>query len=340
MKIFTPCFLSSLIWTLSLDSYLWQKQLYWPELHVFLFNTWQNGSKNYGTSPWHTYFLKMLPKIAPLAYPLSILAFFSKDSRHKRITAPIFLYIFIYSFLPHKEWRFIMYAITPLQFSASIFVSSFSKWPKRIFKLFVLIIFILSLVAMGISSLNYPGGIAVSRVPLGKSIYIDTFTAMNGASRFGQMFPCKPWLFKQNCGSIKTQIESKESKEGFCSLIAHQKSDFMCPVPLKSLQIFSNDDHYSRTYKQQDLFETEVISVYDKNETQNDFSSYTYILTNEPEKFKDRKVHDVIYGFDGLGYVNISLYRGLMIDLHSVKNLSWSKIVGPIRLVPKVWIME
>lgn len=297
----TGVFLISLMCTVSVDSYLWNAWL-WPELQVFLFNTYKNGSVNYGVSPYYTYFLKYLPKIAPLSYPLAIMAYFSKDvqkEEYKRILRPVFLYVFLYSFLPHKEWRFIMYTVTPLQYVASRYMKSFKS--LRIFYFLSLGVFALSVVAMAISSKNYPGGVALSQVPIKEgTVYIDTFTAMNGASRFGQVYPCKPWWFEQDCG-----FETATSVEQVCAL-----NQDICP----------NETKLTR-------YQTLGIPAYDKNEKQTEFSSYQYILTNDPKKYANRKVKDVIYGYDGIGLRKL--------DLKHPMNLNWSNILGP-----KVWILE
>lgn len=299
-------FLSSLIFTVIVDSYLWNKKWLWPEFNVFLFNTYKNGSVNYGVSPFYTYFVEYLPKIAPLSYPLAIMAYMEKE-KNKRLLRPVFLFVFIYSFLPHKEWRFIMYTVTPLQYVASRYIKTFKNlW---ILKFISVGVFALSIVAMAISSLNYPGGVALSKTPVKEgTVYIDTFTAMNGASRFGQAYPCRPWWFEQDCG-----FETVSAKDQVCLL-----NQNICPKEIKLKR-----------------YQTLGIPTYDKNETQIEFDSYTYILTHEPEQYPNRKVVDVIYGYDGLGRMKSLLYQGAKMDPKYWMDLNWNML-----LAPKVWILE
>ena len=190
LKTFFMSFTISLGSTLVIDSWFWQKPLFWPELHVFLFNAIKNGSINYGISPWYYYFTHLLPRISPVAYPLSLFSLLNPKTR--KVIVPSFLYVVIYSFLPHKEWRFIVYVTTPMNVVAALVLSKIqSKTKKYLVKSILSLFFIQSLFFLWISSWNYPGGVALERVHAYKptSIYIDAFTAMTGASRFLERCP-------------------------------------------------------------------------------------------------------------------------------------------------------
>ena len=51
--------------TLCVDSWFWEGfgSLKWPELEVLLFNTVENQSSKWGTSPWRYYFWPLIPKM-------------------------------------------------------------------------------------------------------------------------------------------------------------------------------------------------------------------------------------------------------------------------------------
>jgi hypothetical protein len=64
---------TSLAATMLLDSWMWNRQLLWPEGQVLWFNTALNKSAEYGTMPVHWYLTSALPKalLAPaLLVPL------------------------------------------------------------------------------------------------------------------------------------------------------------------------------------------------------------------------------------------------------------------------------
>lgn len=62
------------------------------------------------TSPPLTYVISYLPKLLLGSLPLSIVGFFS-DKRIRSLLFPACCFIFMISFLGHKEWRFIVYVV-------------------------------------------------------------------------------------------------------------------------------------------------------------------------------------------------------------------------------------
>lgn len=229
----------SLMLTIPLDSIMWHRFL-WPEGEVLLFNTIQNKSSDYGVSPWHWYWSAALPKglllslfLIPLSFirmtsGRSIMELGTKDLELEVLTyfLPIAAFIGLYSFLPHKEIRFIFIAFPMLNLFAAkgmgnmhhAFEIAFDEksWRKKeksytntkskvmlgflyFGGIFAIVLSCMASMAfVQVSKLNYPGGVALRLLskevekPLEATqsatadIYIDVASAMTGVSLFEQ----------------------------------------------------------------------------------------------------------------------------------------------------------
>ncbi|KAI9358933.1 Alg9-like mannosyltransferase family-domain-containing protein [Zopfochytrium polystomum] len=103
------------------DSYLWQRQdsPFWPEFESFKFNIVEGRASEYGVSPIHEYFTALLPRIAPIALPLSLYAAVV-DPRARRLVLPAAAFVSVMSLIGHKEWRFVVYAVPLFNSAAAI----------------------------------------------------------------------------------------------------------------------------------------------------------------------------------------------------------------------------
>ena len=241
LKIGVATGIVSLLLTVPFDSLLWQRLL-WPEGEVFYFNTVLGKSSDWGTSPWHWYLTSALPKsmlLTLLLVPLSslriaevlvawerqwrrlnqsdALALFTVsllDVQWLRYMIPIIGFVAIYSFLGHKEMRFIFPAVPILNLAAAVGMSRLTRlsfppskekntsWIARtgFFCGLASILLTLSgsLAFSAVSKWNYPGGDALLKLTdhvREKSlttnlpslhVYVDVATAMSGVSLFGQ----------------------------------------------------------------------------------------------------------------------------------------------------------
>jgi len=152
--------------TVLIDSWFWEGfgRLKWPEMEVLWFNTVDNQSSKWGTSPWRYYFWPLIPKMLLVntvfmvfsvfkMYPMILVheisaRYFSAphsddhDAAEKsasdkqpslwtllRMTIDwesfkllwiCVMFVFLYSFLPHKESRFIFFIIPPCTLLSTI----------------------------------------------------------------------------------------------------------------------------------------------------------------------------------------------------------------------------
>jgi alpha-1,6-mannosyltransferase len=198
--------LFALFLTITIDSFFWQTPL-WPEWTAFRFNTLEGHSSEWGTSPSYFYFLNALPKllINPSTYLLCIpIALADRYARTQSIglVAPNLAFITLYSLLPHKEWRFILYSVPPLTGVAAagaayIWVRRSRSWLFSLLALALVastfVSFIASTGLLAISSMNYPGAAALGRLhdlahgerPMIR-VHLGNLACQTGVTRFLQ----------------------------------------------------------------------------------------------------------------------------------------------------------
>jgi alpha-1,6-mannosyltransferase len=299
LKIGVLTGMAALALTIPLDSLLWQRPL-WPEGEVFYFNTILGKSTEWGTSPWHWYFTSALPKamlLTILLVPLAVLRILEQlvsweySYRRKEQTSkpngkeetnlpvlrtnelidttwlpylvPVFGFVFLYSFLGHKEMRFIFPAIPILNLGAAAGMSKLTRlaFPLREKKdnlsrlqfswiawigfasgIFCILVTLCgSLTFVAVSRWNYPGGDALAELTShiqatapkdtasSVKVYIDVASAMSGVSLFGQRAaqaetPNVKWEFTKD-GYEEGRSVGQEEWESFTHLLLEEPRD-------------------------------------------------------------------------------------------------------------------
>lgn len=188
--------------TVCIDSCFWQR-LIWPEAEVLWYNTILNKSSHWGTQPFLWYFYSALPRC--LLFSLFLVPVGWMIAPQTRILlAPPLLFVLLYSVLPHKELRFIIYVIPVLNVAAACAINKLmnNRHKSKILSLVALttVLHLLgNIIAtcffLYISHHNYPGGVAIMNIHNAKlssqdiRLHIDVASAQTGVSRFTQMYP-------------------------------------------------------------------------------------------------------------------------------------------------------
>ncbi|BFZ55969.1 Dol-P-Man:Man(7)GlcNAc(2)-PP-Dol alpha-1,6-mannosyltransferase [Savitreella phatthalungensis] len=183
--------LLAILVSLTVDTYFWRAATL-PELAGFMFNAVQGKSRQWGVSPWWQYGLDIIRLLLNPMAILGVLGSLGGRSRPPYLMACV-IFVGLYSLQPHKEWRFIVYIVPMLTAGAANCLSSLCRYRHQIGRACTILVAssiaasaLISAGMLRISSLNYPGGTAVTSLPREGRTHLDVKTCMTGATRFLQ----------------------------------------------------------------------------------------------------------------------------------------------------------
>ncbi|KAJ8928959.1 hypothetical protein NQ314_018411 [Rhamnusium bicolor] len=198
--------------------------------HFILFS----GQRLIETSPFLWYFYSAIPR-GMAASVFFVPIGFVLDERIRKLVTPALLFVFLYSFLPHKELRFIIYVFPFLNAAAA--TACHRIWENRnktpIYHFLSLgvaghlaVNVLFTLFLLSISGTNYPGGAAISHLHrLAKDepnvkVHIANLAAQTGVSRFTEIN--NNWTYSK----IENMRPGDYEMYQYTHLIAEAKSKF------------------------------------------------------------------------------------------------------------------
>lgn len=259
--------ITALMITVPMDSLLWQRMV-WPEFEVWWFNSVDNRSSEWGVMPFYWYFANALPKgmlltlfLVPLSF-LNLPALSAEnyimqantiiDQRMLPFFASTVGFVFLYSFLPHKEMRFIFPALPMLNACAAYGLSKLHAMAihrekgrgvnvvrKGLYALglvAVVITMIGSFLFLRLSMENYPGGVALERLKnhFGSTkrapkweevhVHIDVAAAMTGVSLFGQRSVTHLYPIQISKSGYEAENSADASSRAYTHLLSEEQS--------------------------------------------------------------------------------------------------------------------
>ena len=196
------------------DSYFWRRPL-WPEGAVFWFNTAENRSAEWGTSPWHWYATSALPRALLGGAPGVALAATPSPPAARAAVTMAAAFTALYSFLPHKELRFLLPVLPLFNVAAAAGLGALWRRGGLAARAFVVGLLAASAAAtagfVAAASVNYPGGVALMRLHELAStdalhhphawpprVHVGVLPAMTGVTRFGEQGA--PWTYSKEEG--------------------------------------------------------------------------------------------------------------------------------------------
>ncbi|CDF91350.1 ZYBA0S11-00826g1_1 [Zygosaccharomyces bailii CLIB 213] len=192
--------------SLTIDSHFWGRWCV-PEIDAFIFNVIQGNAAEWGTESPAGYFTHYMGTmfVPPTILFLCLVGLKMAPQNLRIVALSGLFHVVVLSLQPHKEWRFIIYAVPPIILLGSVAAAYVWENLKIATTLQALVAFALplspvlsmlfSLVFGHASSLNYPGGQALSEFNqmiianniTNATVHLSVPACMTGITKFGEL---------------------------------------------------------------------------------------------------------------------------------------------------------
>ncbi|CAI4762163.1 CQI_4a_G0046750.mRNA.1.CDS.1 [Saccharomyces cerevisiae] len=192
--------------SITVDSYFWQEWCL-PEVDGFLFNVVAGYASKWGVEPvtaYFTHYLRMM-FMPPTVLLLNYFGYKLAPAKLKIVSLASLFHIIVLSFQPHKEWRFIIYAVPSIMLLGATGAAHLWENMKvkkitnvlclAILPLSIMTSFFISMAFLYISRMNYPGGEAltsfndmiVEKNITNATVHVSIPPCMTGVTLFGEL---------------------------------------------------------------------------------------------------------------------------------------------------------
>ncbi|CAI4729719.1 BAK_1a_G0046580.mRNA.1.CDS.1 [Saccharomyces cerevisiae] len=236
--------------SITVDSYFWQEWCL-PEVDGFLFNVVAGYASKWGVEPvtaYFTHYLRMM-FMPPTVLLLNYFGYKLAPAKLKIVSLASLFHIIVLSFQPHKEWRFIIYAVPSIILLGATGAAHLWENMKvkkitnvlclAILPLSIMTSFFISMAFLYISRMNYPGGEAltsfndmiVEKNITNATVHISIPPCMTGVTLFGEL---NYDVYGINYDKTENTTLLQEMWPSFDFLITHEPTASQLPFENKT----------------------------------------------------------------------------------------------------------
>ncbi|CAI4766761.1 ALI_HP2_G0046300.mRNA.1.CDS.1 [Saccharomyces cerevisiae] len=236
--------------SITVDSYFWQEWCL-PEVDGFLFNVVAGYASKWGVEPvtaYFTHYLRMM-FMPPTVLLLNYFGYKLAPAKLKIVSLASLFHIIILSFQPHKEWRFIIYAVPSIMLLGATGAAHLWENMKvkkitnvlclAILPLSIMTSFFISMAFLYISRMNYPGGealtsfndIIVEKNITNATVHVSIPPCMTGVTLFGEL---NHDVYGINYDKTENTTLLQEMWPSFDFLITHEPTASQLPFENKT----------------------------------------------------------------------------------------------------------
>ncbi|KAL2918419.1 Dol-P-Man:Man(7)GlcNAc(2)-PP-Dol alpha-1,6-mannosyltransferase [Polyrhizophydium stewartii] len=320
--------------TVAVDSYFWGSLLVWPELESVFFNVVENHAAEWGTSPYHTYFTSLIPRIAPVTYIASFVAWRFANRAVHAYWRLMFAFVCIYSLLGHKEWRFVVYVVPVLNLIAAIGVARFHEMAAG-----------LAPIPETTSAQKSKDNAKATDAPQPSGRRVHVLAPRTASVLLSIINIATLAIFVVSCNFLHISSLNYPGGHAFARLhnLVAERPNVPCSIHIDTFAAMSG---VTRFGEHSAAFPVEC--AYSKNESHTspaDFikAEYTYLLTSEPDKHLNASNHwrvlEAVKGFSGLRMLDLPDWQESSVEkLSSGRIFELTLPIVPV-MSPQVYIL-